>query len=76
MASCRQKHMADALIIKCVCLIIVGPSIVIVVMVTFIVVILVVPIDSPPVCLCSHHITRNIWSPCLVYASVDIGKTY
>ena len=57
--------MTDALIVKYVRLIIVGPSIVIVavVVVAFVVVILVVPVYRPPVCLRSHHVTRNIWFP-------------
>ena len=67
--------MTDALVIKHVYLVIVGLSTVVVIAV-FIIVILVVPVNRPPVCLHSYRVFRYIWFPSSVYASVDISRTY
>jgi hypothetical protein len=62
--------MTDALVINRVHLIIVDPPSTVVVVVVFVVVVFVipvVPVDRPPVCIRSYHVTRNICFPSSVY---------
>ena len=67
MAGFRQKHMTDALVHNCVYLILIGPPFIVFVIIVIVAVIPVTPIVTPPTCVCSYHVTRNIWFPSSFY---------